>query len=100
MTRPIVSNFISVEYFKEHLYTPYCIIARGISVRYNFNHKHFLDRWINNKKKQTETGHDVRQCGKDEDKNRNIRYDCYSRLSYLHGSKSYNVWYMSRLSCR
>ena len=30
MTRPIVSNIISVEYFKEHLYTPYFIIVRGI----------------------------------------------------------------------
>ena len=30
MTRPIVSNIISVEYFKEHLYKPYFIIVRGI----------------------------------------------------------------------
>jgi len=30
MTRPIVSNIISVEYFKEHLYTSYFIIVRGI----------------------------------------------------------------------
>lgn len=30
MTRPIVSNIISVEYFKEHLYTTYFIIVRGI----------------------------------------------------------------------
>ena len=101
MTRPIVSNIISVEYFKEHLYTPYFIIVRGI--RYDFNHKYVLDQWIN-QKKQTETGNDVRQCGKAEDKNRNIRYqnsyDCYSCLSYLYGSKSYNVWSTSGSSCR
>ena len=30
MTRSIVSNIISVEYFKEHLYTPFFIIVRGI----------------------------------------------------------------------
>jgi hypothetical protein len=31
VTRHIVSNIISVEYFKEHLYTPYFIIVRGIT---------------------------------------------------------------------
>ena len=30
MTRPIVSNIISVEYFKETLHTQYFIIVRGI----------------------------------------------------------------------
>ena len=30
MTRAIVSNIISVEYYKEHLYLPYFIIVRGI----------------------------------------------------------------------
>jgi hypothetical protein len=30
MTRLIVSNIISVEYFKEHLYTPYFIIVQEI----------------------------------------------------------------------
>ena len=30
VTRHVVSNIISVEYFKEHLHTPYVIIVRGI----------------------------------------------------------------------
>ena len=63
MTRPIVSNIISVEYSKEHLYTPYFIIFRGIP---------FVIILIANilliKKQQMETGNDVRQCGKAEDK--------------------------------
>jgi hypothetical protein len=49
VTRPIVSNIISVEYSKEHLYTPYFIIVRGIPFAI------------------TLTGNDVRQCGKAED---------------------------------
>ena len=48
VTRPIVSNIISVEYFKEHLYTPYLIIVRDISLAIIL------------------TGNDVRQCGKAE----------------------------------
>ena len=87
MTRLIVSNIISVEYFKEHLYTPYFIIVQEIPfVIILITNIFLIEGLIENSRQKQE----MKAKEKTETSVTKNSYDCYSCLPYLQGSKSYN----------
>jgi hypothetical protein len=102
VTRLIVSNIISVEYYKEHLYTPYFIIVRGIPFVIILTTNNFLIDGLNenSRRKQEMTSDSTERLRiKTETSVTKNSYDCYSCLPYLYGSKSYNGWSTFCLGC-
>ena len=103
MTRLIVSNIISVEYFKEHLYTPYFIIVQEIPfVIILITNIFLIEGLIENSRRKREMTSDSaeRLRKKTETSVTKNSYDCYSCLPYLYGSKSYNGWSTFCSGCR